>query len=124
MSDVQQPVRIESPRLAAPGLRHGFFTRIGGVSDGLYATLNAGPGSSDVPGHVVENRSRIAAALGAAPDHLVTPYQVHSADAVIVDAPFDGERPKADAIVTATPGLAVAVVRSRYSGIENRIFGL
>ena len=98
------------PGAAGGGIRHGFFTRHGGVSGGLYAGLNVGLGSGDERSHVEENRARIAAWMGVAADRLVSPYQVHSPDVVTVDAPFASERPQADAIVTATPGLAIGVV--------------
>ncbi|PJK29987.1 peptidoglycan editing factor PgeF [Minwuia thermotolerans] len=91
-----------------PGLAHGFFTRRGGVSQGIYGSLNAGPGSGDDPAAVAENRERVARALGAA--HLVTVHQHHSADVVRVDGPFTGPRPKADAMVTDRPGLALGVL--------------
>jgi YfiH family protein len=101
---------IEAPELAAcPGLRHAFFTRQGGVSQGIYASLNGGIGSSDERERVLENRRRMAAQLGVAPDALVSVHQVHSPDAVVVDAPFAGDRPRADGIATATPGLALAI---------------
>jgi polyphenol oxidase len=91
------------------GAAHGFFTRRGGVSAGGYASLNCGLGSKDDPAAVQENRARVAACLGA--DRLITAHQVHSASAVIAEAPWrHEERPRADAIVTATPGLAVAVL--------------
>jgi polyphenol oxidase len=96
--------------LDLPGFRHGFFTRKGGVSAGLYGALNAGPGSNDEPGFVVENRSRIAAYFDVAPNGLLSPYQFHSSEVVAVDAPYSGGRPRADAIVTAKRGLAVGVV--------------
>jgi len=89
---------------ALPGVRHGFFTRQGGVSEGLYGSLNVGVGSGDDPAHIAENRARAAAALGGEVAALVTCYQVHSAVAVVADAPF-AERPHADAVVTRTPGL-------------------
>jgi YfiH family protein len=92
------------------GLAHGFFGRRGGVSRGLYASLNAGLGSRDFPSAVVENRRRIAAALGVAPDRLVGVRQEHTATAVRVDAPFADERPLADALVTTAPGLALSVL--------------
>jgi YfiH family protein len=102
-----------APRLTSPaldGLAHGFFTREGGVSSGIYASLNGGVGSKDDPESVFENRSRMALALGVAPSHLLVPYQIHSPDAVIVDAPFDAEtRPRCDALVTKTRGLALGV---------------
>jgi YfiH family protein len=102
---------IEASSLAAlPGIRHGFFTRRGGVSDGIYASLNGGVGSRDAPERVAENRARMAAALAVAPERLITAYQIHSADAVTVEAPWAPDaRPRADAIVTRTPGLAIGV---------------
>lgn len=102
---------ILAPSLAGlDGVRHGFFTRAGGVSEGLYESLNIGLGSSDARERVMENRARVAAALGVAADRLVTPYQIHSPDAVVVSTPWPaGEGTRADAIVTATPGLAVGV---------------
>ncbi len=93
-----------------PGLRHGYFTRQGGVSSGLYGSLNAGPGSNDEANLIAENRARIAEHLGVLPQNLLSPYQFHSADVVVVDAPFERERPRADAIVTAHQGLAIGVV--------------
>ena len=95
---------------ALPGIRHGFFGRAGGVSAGVYASLNAGTGSNDDPAAVAENRRRIAAAFGAAPENLVGVHQVHSPDAVFVDAPWTGERPHADALVTTAPGLVLSVL--------------
>ena len=95
---------IEAPALA--GLRHAFFTREGGVSEGLYASLNGGVGSRDAPAAVAENRRRMAAHLGAAT--LLVPYQVHSPTCLAVSEPWD-ERPRADALATATPGLAIGV---------------
>src|SRR5262245_27698843 len=93
-----------------PGIRHAFFTREGGVSQGIYASLNGGVGSNDDRTHVAENRARMAAALGVAPNALMTPYQVHSADVVVAEGPWTHEtRPRADAIVTRTPGLAIGV---------------
>jgi polyphenol oxidase len=95
---------------ALPRVRHAFFTREGGVSDGVYASLNGGAGSDDAPAKVAENRARMAATLGVAPDHLLTAYQVHSPDVVTIDRPWPPhERPRADAIVTAVPGLAIGV---------------
>ena len=95
---------------ALAGIRHGFFTRAGGVSEGLYASLNAGVGSHDAPGNVAENRSRMAAALGVAPLDLLTAYQIHSPDVVTVERPWSADaRPRADAIVTRIPRLAIGV---------------
>jgi YfiH family protein len=95
---------------ALAGVKHGFFGRSGGVSSGIYASLNAGTGSKDDPTAVAENRKRIAAAFGAPATHLVGVHQVHSSDAVYVDAPWPGERPHADALVTTTPGLVISVL--------------
>ncbi|ETR78438.1 polyphenol oxidase [Afipia sp. P52-10] len=93
-----------------PGIRHAFFTRAGGVSAGIYAGLNGGLGSNDDPDKVQENRQRMAAALAVAPDKLLTLYQVHSPDVVVVDRPWDtAARPKADAMVTKVPGVALGV---------------
>jgi polyphenol oxidase len=90
-------------------IAHGFFTRHGGVSQGGFASLNCGLGSQDDPAAVRENRARVTNFLGAA--HLLTAHQVHSATAVVAGAAWTREeRPRADAIVTATPGLAVAVL--------------
>ena len=102
---------IEAPALAAlPGIRHGFFTRTGGVSTGIYHSLNGGIGSRDSAAHVAENRARMAAALGVRPPSLLTVYQTHSADVAIATAPWSpDQRPHADAIVTRTPGLAIGV---------------
>lgn len=92
---------------AAP---HGFFTRIGGASSGIYAGLNCGPGSGDDPGAVAENRRRVAAALGVAETHLLTAHQVHSARAVRAEAPFEAARPQADALVTLSGEVAVGAL--------------
>ena len=96
--------------LSAPSpIAHGFFTRQGGTSRGGYASLNCGLGSQDDPAAVRENRARVAAHLGAR--DIVTANQVHSAVAVVADGAWDRSgRPRADAIVTAAPGLAVAVL--------------
>ena len=95
---------------ALPGIRHAFFTREGGISDGIYATLNGGLGSNDEPGRVTENRARMAASLDVRPDHLLTAYQIHSPDVAIVDGPWSlDRRPRADALVTRRPGLAIGV---------------
>lgn len=91
-------------------MRHAFFGREGGVSTGIYASLNAGTGSRDDPAAVAENRARIASALGVAPSHLIGVHQVHSPEAVFVAAPWEGDRPHADALVTTTPGLALSIL--------------
>lgn len=92
-----------------PRVNHGFFTREGGLSSGIYASLNAGLGSGDERSHVVANRSRICAHLGAA--FLATPHQVHSPDVLVISQPWDASsRPVADAVVTLTAGLAIGVL--------------
>jgi len=95
---------------AVPGLRHAFFTREGGVSDGIYASLNAGIGSNDDPGNVRENRRRMAELLGVAPERFLSLYQIHSPDVVVATEAWESDaRPRADAIVTKTEGLAIGV---------------
>ncbi|MBL6852560.1 MAG: peptidoglycan editing factor PgeF [Alphaproteobacteria bacterium] len=94
--------------LDLPRIAHGFFGRTGGVSDGIYASLNCGPGSGDGQDHVAENRRRVREALGA--DGLNTLYQVHSPNVAIVTGPWDGAPPQADAMVTAVPGLAIGIL--------------
>jgi YfiH family protein len=100
---------LESPLLSAiPGLRHAFFTREGGVSGGIYGSLNGGVGSNDDPAHVEENRRRMAEQLGVSPDRFLSVWQTHSPDVVVTTGPWQGEtRPLADAIVTRTEGLAI-----------------
>jgi YfiH family protein len=95
---------------AVPGLRHAFFTSEGGVSDGIYRSLNGGLGSHDDAANVAENRRRMAEQMGVTPEHFLNAWQIHSPDAVVVTGPWNGtERPKADAIVTRTEGLAIGV---------------
>ena len=104
------PPHLASAQLDAPNVIQGFFGREGGVSTGAYASLNTGPGSDDAPDAVAENRKRCAEALGVAPDRLVTAHQLHSAEAVFVEAPWDGPPAKVDALVTKTPGLALGAL--------------
>jgi polyphenol oxidase len=95
---------------SSPAIRHAFFTREGGVSDGIYQSLNGGIGSNDAPENVKENRARMAKALGVAPTHFVSCYQIHSPDVIVATEPWTRENaPRADAIVTRTPGLAIGV---------------
>jgi YfiH family protein len=95
---------------AIPGLRHAFFTREGGVSGGIYEGLNGGLGSNDDPAHVAENRRRMAERMEVAPGHFLTVHQIHSPDAVVATGPWQGEaRPRADAIVTRTEGIAIGI---------------
>lgn len=101
---------VEAPTLLLPGMAHAFFTRHGGVSTGIYAGLNTGTGSADAREAVLENRARAARHLGAAPECLATPHQVHGTEAVVVEAAWHpGQGPKADAVITRRPGLAVGV---------------
>lgn len=100
-----------SPLLSAvSGLRHAFFTREGGVSGGIYASLNGGVGSNDDPAHVTENRRRMAEHLGVQPSLFLTVFQIHSPDVAVATAPWDtAARPRADAMVTKIPGVAIGV---------------
>ncbi len=112
-TSVDRPLFIQAPALAkyTMHLRHGFFGRQGGVSGGVYTSLNAGLGSDDALEAVIENRARICTALGGDPKSMVTVHQCHSNRAVIVDAPFaPGQAPEADAIVTRTPGLVLTAL--------------
>ncbi|MGP8231381.1 MAG: polyphenol oxidase family protein [Methylovirgula sp.] len=120
---------IQSDLLKAAGIRHGFFTRRGGVSHGVYESLNGGVGSKDDPARVTENRRRIAEALGIAGGNLLVPFQVHSATALQVDAPFAQDaRPKCDGLVTATRGLGLGVTGADcgiilFADTERQIIG-
>jgi hypothetical protein len=107
---VTPPFATASSLAALAGVRHGFFGRVGGISTGIYDSLNAGPGSKDEPAAVAENRRRIAGAFGLGAERLLSLHQVHSPRAVVMDAPWSGPRPEADALVTATPGLAVSAL--------------
>src|SRR5262249_22921741 len=103
-------MKIEATSLALTGIRHGFFTRAGGVSSGLYASLNGGVGSQGDAGKGGENRAPMAAALGRGPRRLLTAYQTHSPNVVVAEAPWTTEnRPRADAIVTRMRALAIGV---------------
>ncbi len=113
MNNPASVLPIESPLLAEKAgnaATHGFFTRIGGVSDGIYRGLNVGLGSNDIRENVVENRLRVSRWFGVAPDRLATVHQVHSPDVVAVDERYDGTRVEADGLVTATPGLILGVL--------------
>jgi YfiH family protein len=101
---------LRSGLLTAPGVAHAFFTREGGASQGVYASLNGGIGSNDDPRSVAENRRRMAEALGVRSSHLLVPYQIHSANVVVVSEPFAAnERPRVDGLATRTRGLALGV---------------
>jgi hypothetical protein len=95
---------------AIPGLRHTFFTREGGVSGGIYEGLNGGIGSNDDPANVAENRRRMAQQMGVTLEHFLSVHQIHSPDVVVATGPWPSEaRPRADAIVTRTEGIAIGV---------------
>lgn len=121
---------IEAPELSSHSyIRHAFFTRQGGVSEGLYASLNGGIGSQDRPERVAENRARMCAQLGLPPQALVSLFQVHSAEVVTVEAPFPlDRRPRADAMVSRVPGLALGIATADCGPIlfadpDNRVVG-
>jgi polyphenol oxidase len=93
------------------GIRHGFFTRQGGVGAGIYDSLNCGLGSNDDPAKVLENRARVARHLGGAGEQVVTLYQTHSATALIIDKAYPRDAvPRADAVVIRTPGLVIGAL--------------
>jgi purine-nucleoside/S-methyl-5'-thioadenosine phosphorylase / adenosine deaminase len=101
---------VKASTLSLPGVSHAFFTREGGVSEGLYASLNGGTGSVDAPARVAENRARMAAAIGVEPQRFLTAYQIHSPQVVVAETPWAGDaRPRADGIVTRMPKLAIGV---------------
>jgi len=120
---------ITSDALDSDGIRHAFFTREGGVSEGLFASLNCGLGSADDQAKVLENRRRAAAALALDADRLITCHQVHSPQAVVVDRPWRrADRPRADAMVTCTPDIALAILTADcapvlFADAEARVIG-
>ncbi|MEM6657732.1 MAG: peptidoglycan editing factor PgeF [Pseudomonadota bacterium] len=91
-------------------VRHGFFSRRGGASSGIFSGLNCGHGSSDLTEAVMLNRQRVADAMGVDQDALVGVHQVHSPTVLKVEGPINGDKPKADALVTATPGVALTIL--------------
>ena len=105
-------IAILSAKLSSlSSINHGFFTREGGVSTGLYGSLNAGQGSNDTPENVAENRKRVAQTLSIKPESLVSVYQVHSNNVAIVTEPWQADnRPKADSMVTNLPNLALGIL--------------
>ena len=121
---------IEAPELSSHAtIRHAFFTRVGGASEGLYTSLNGGLGSGDHPEHVAHNRMVMCDTLGVGHDRLVSLYQVHSAQVVTVEAPIlTTDRPKADGMVTRVPGLALGIATADCGPIlfadpKNRVVG-
>jgi YfiH family protein len=103
---------IQADELKAHGIRHGFFTRQGGHSTGFFSSLNCGFGSGDSRDAVMENRATVAKALEVPPDRLLSAWQIHSPDAIVVSGPWENatERPRADAMVTRTPKVALGVL--------------
>jgi len=126
---MEKPDPIRASTLQSEGINHGFFTRDGGVSKGIYQGLNVGLGSDDNRQHVEENRERVAENLQVQPNSLLTVYQVHSPDAVTVHEPWQSDtRPQADAMVTNTPDLAIGVLTADcgpvlFCDAENKVIG-
>lgn len=121
---------IELAALSLPGIRHGFFTRAGGVSAGVYASLNCGFGAKDEAARVSENRARAMKLLRLSPGALATAKQVHGAEAVVVEKPWpEDQAPRADALVTNRPGIALGILTADCAPIlladsEARIIGV
>lgn len=103
---------VTAPSLARlPGIGHGFLTRRGGVSDGIYESLNCGLGTEDERARVVENRRRAARAANLRDAPLNTAYQVHGRHVLVVEDPIDQEnRPQADGLVSRTPGINLGIL--------------
>ncbi|QFY60770.1 peptidoglycan editing factor PgeF [Rhizobium grahamii] len=113
MTDTPSPAPLQSALLTeatGEAIRHGYFTRQGGVSEGIYRGLNVGLGSNDSREKVVENRRRVAEWFDLPEASLATVHQVHSPDVVVIEPGYDGTRPAADAMVTATPGVVLGVL--------------
>ena len=131
MLEIAKPEPVRSPaldELGSAGIKHGYFTRAGGVSAGIYEGLNIGTGSRDDPDNVRENRRRVARWMGVEPQLLLTAYQVHSPDVLVVRGAFEGERPRADALVTDTPRVALGVSTADcgpvlFADAEARVIG-
>ena len=124
-------MKVQADNLSGlEGIGHGFYSSRGGVSTGIYESLNTGLGSKDDPQHVMQNRALIAADLGVDATQLVSPHQVHSPIALIVEGPWQEgvERPKVDALVTNTPGLAIGILTADCAPVlfcdsEARVIG-
>lgn len=126
-----RPEPLESPLLkehAGGRVRHGFFTRKGGVSEGIYRGLNVGLGSADEREAVLENRARVAGWFGQPLGRLATAHQIHSPDVIVIDESWNGERRMVDAMVTATPGYVLGVLSADcgpilFADAENSVVG-
>ena len=124
-----KPTPILDEKLSALEINHGFFTRHGGVSKGIYSGLNVGLGSEDDRSAVLENRSRVASYFHKTEACLISPYQVHSADVVEVREPWEeGYRPKVDALVTRNPNIAIGILTADcgpvlFADKENGVVG-
>ncbi|USG62362.1 peptidoglycan editing factor PgeF [Sneathiella marina] len=120
---------LTSSIFESDNISHGFFTRKGGVSHGIYSSLNCGPGSKDRAEDVFENRARAMRDLGVGPDMLRTIHQVHSADVVVIQDELEmPEKPKADAMVTNVPGLALGILTADcvpilFADTEHQVIG-
>lgn len=112
-----------------PGIGHGFLTRRGGVSDGIYDSLNCGLGTEDAKARVMENRARAVKAAGLRAEPLNTAYQVHGKNVLVVETPLDQEnRPQADGLVTRTPGINLGILTADcgpllFADAEARVIG-
>ena len=105
------PPLLTSPLLSREStIDHAFFGREGGISEAPYTSLNTGPGSNDRAEHVIENRRRCSQMFATPESHLCTLKQIHSADIHTLTAPFSGERPTGDGMVTTTPGLMLGIL--------------
>ncbi len=128
MSDLS-PIQSDELEQLASDLEHGFFTRAGGISSGVYSGLNTGLGSGDNREMVLENRRRVADRMGVDPGNLMTPYQIHSSEVLIVDKPWQGTtRPQVDGLVTSKPGLAIGILSADCGPVlfcdpESRVIG-
>lgn len=115
--------------LNLPRLKHGFFTRLGGVSQDEFASLNVSLSSGDVPENVYENRKRVCEAVDFKPAQLILNRQIHSAKAVFVDAEIEGNvNVEADALVTTQPNLLLGVTGADcppvlFADIESQVIG-
>ena len=99
-----------NPLAATPGVRHAFFTRRGGVSSGIYASLNCGRGSNDTPEAVRTNRTRVLELIGIPTGSLNTVHQIHGTDVADATGAWPADPPAADGVVTATPGVVLGIL--------------